>query len=117
MYRYYKTDNTRQIFQDNTSGFIVQFVAFQDNTSGFVVQFVAFQDNTSGFVVQFVAFQDNTSGFIVQFVAFQDNTSGFIVQFVTTAWFRVQFGINSTSEWLLIARGEAECNYAIHECY
>ena len=40
MYRYYKTDNTRQILQDNTSGFIVQFVAFQDNTSGFIVQFV-----------------------------------------------------------------------------
>ena len=32
-----------------------------------------------------------------------------------TAWFRVQIGINSTSEWLLIARGEAECYYAIHE--
>jgi len=29
----------------------------------------------------------------------------------------VQFGINSTSEWLLIARGEAECNYANQECY
>ena len=25
--------------------------------------------------------------------------------------------INSTSEWLLIARGVAECNYAIHEVY
>ena len=27
------------------------------------------------------------------------------------------WGINSMSEWLLIAPGEAECNYAIHECY
>ena len=27
----------------------------------------------------------------------------------------MQFGINSTSEWLLIARGEAESNYANHE--
>ena len=25
----------------------------------------------------------------------------------------MQFGFNSTSEWLLIARGEAECNYAM----
>ena len=33
------------------------------------------------------------------------------------AWFRVQFGINSMSEWLLIAQGEAECSYANHECY
>ena len=40
-----------------------------------------------------------------------------IVLVYVTAWFRVQFGINSTSEWLLIAQGEAECNYAIHECY
>ena len=28
----------------------------------------------------------------------------------------MQFGINGTSEWLLIAQGEAECNYAIQEC-
>ena len=35
------------------------------------------------------------------------------VQFVQLiAWFWVQFGINSTSEWLLFVRGEAECNYA-----
>jgi len=27
----------------------------------------------------------------------------------------VQFGINSTSEWLLITRGDAKCNYANHE--
>ena len=26
----------------------------------------------------------------------------------------MQFGINSMSEWLLIAQGEAECNYANH---
>ena len=32
-------------------------------------------------------------------------------------WFCVQFVINSTSEWLLIARGKAKCNYAIHESY
>ena len=31
-----------------------------------------------------------------------------------TAW---QFGINSMSEELLIVRGKAECNYAVHECY
>ena len=30
------------------------------------------------------------------------------------AWFRVQFGINSMSECLSIARGEAKYNYAIH---
>ena len=36
---------------------------------------------------------------------------------ISNSMFWVQFGINSTSEWLLITRGEAECNYAIHECY
>ena len=29
----------------------------------------------------------------------------------------MQFGINSTSEWLLIVQGEAEYNYANQECY
>ena len=40
--------------------------------------------------------------------------NGYLYVYVT-AWFWVQFGINSTSEWLLIAQGEAECNYAIHK--
>jgi len=29
----------------------------------------------------------------------------------------MQFGIKSSSEWLLVARGKAKCNYAIHKCY